>query len=586
MHDTSVGREKKQPFPSVWRTRLILAAFVCLYWFLAVSSNRQYSATYDEPIHLVGGYAALKTADYRFFIDHPPLLPMWMALPLALNSDVKLETRRLSWQRGDVFTICWEFLNQDNDPERLLTRARFMIVLLGIGMGLVVFFWARALYGLTTAAVLLALYGLEPNVLAHTSLATTDVGVTFLIIAALYMLHRVLRGLTFANIAGLCLAFGLAQASKYTALLLGPMVMIVLAYFSLGPEPWPCPWARSRAIIDRGKKLLVSSGLLVLIIAASMAVIWSAYRFSYEPTGAGPGLQSTTDELKPSVDETALASKICAWLDKHRLLPHKYLIGFSLAMMRDKTVHTYFNGVNRTESLWYFYPAVFALKTPTAFLILFILSARVFFSNSVVSKTDRIVILVPLAIYVMALMASSQNTGVRHMLLVYPLMILMAGSLVRRWLHDRRWAVPAVLSALLLTEFLIIYPDYLASFNLLAGGPARGSRWLVDSNLDWGQDLKRLKSWMDNEGVQEVNLGYYGLADPDYYGIKYTRIAGSTRLPWESPRLPGYLAVSMTLLMGIKSGEDVHEFYRPLRDAKPVAVIGRSMPVYWLPSAP
>jgi hypothetical protein len=123
----------------------------------------------------------------------------------------------------------------------------------------------------------------------------------------------------------------------------------------------------------------------------------------------------------------------------------------------------------------------------------------------------------------------------------------------------------------------------LAFFNLLVGGPARGDEYLVDSNLDWGQDLKGLKEWMHRQGVATVNLCYFGSADPDYYGIRYSALPGNGLLQQGSaPQLPGYIAISATNLRGVYFPEELRQFYRPLLQQKPVARIGYSIYVYRL----
>jgi hypothetical protein len=148
------------------------------------------------------------------------------------------------------------------------------------------------------------------------------------------------------------------------------------------------------------------------------------------------------------------------------------------------------------------------------------------------------------------------------------------------------WLCGAILAAGAL-EFAAVYPNNLAFFNRLAGGPSNGYRYLADSNIDWGQDLKPLKAWMDRSNVAHINLAYFGVADPAYYGIDCTFMGGTT-IPGIAPaklappRLPGYVAVSATLLDGVPFAERDRDFYKPLRDREPAADIGGSIKVYWV----
>src|SRR5262249_40359581 len=153
---------------------------------------------------------------------------------------------------------------------------------------------------------------------------------------------------------------------------------------------------------------------------------------------------------------------------------------------------------------------------------------------------------------------SNINIGVRHILPIYAfLFIFIAASFARR-----RWLLVAI-PALIAIESILVFPYYLAFFNLPSGGPAHGPRYLVDSNLDWGQDLKRLKAYIDREHAPGVCLCYFGSALPAYYGI---RELGDALQPRDCLG-----AVSATALVGMYTGDD----YKWLRTREPLARIGK-----------
>jgi hypothetical protein len=194
-------------------------------------------------------------------------------------------------------------------------------------------------------------------------------------------------------------------------------------------------------------------------------------------------------------------------------------------------------------------------------------------------------LLAPIAIVMAAAMTASINIGVRHVLPVYPFVLLLAGSALHaaRQAGGAHLAAAAVAAAAALIEPGFVYPYTLAFFNRAVGGPARGSEYLVDSNLDWGQDLKALKRWMDQNKVERINLGYFGFADPAYYGIRYTPLAGSRN--WtdsrpQAPQLPGYVAVSATLLRGVYEDDTRRADYARLAQLTPAATIGYSIFVF------
>jgi tetratricopeptide (TPR) repeat protein len=134
-------------------------------------------------------------------------------------------------------------------------------------------------------------------------------------------------------------------------------------------------------------------------------------------------------------------------------------------------------------------------------------------------------------------------------------------------------------------EFARAYPYTLAFFNHLVGGPANGYRYLADSNLGWGGNLKRLKQWMERHRIGHANLAYFGQADPGYYEIGHTHLPGAPGFAIEAiarPRLPGYVALSPTIMHGVYSPPHWQMFYAPFRDLEPAAVIGNSLRVYWV----
>lgn len=154
-----------------------------------------------------------------------------------------------------------------------------------------------------------------------------------------------------------------------------------------------------------------------------------------------------------------------------------------------------------------------------------------------------------------------------------------------RWLAWRKPLVTVLLGWLVIVS-VWIYPYYLAFFNLLAGGPDRGWRALVDSNLDWGQDLGRLADWLEDQAIEPVWLSYFGEARPDYYGIHYhgldsfpPRLMNPTARPfYPYDPAPGWYAISATTLQGVHF--DDHDLYAIFRQRRPAAKVGYSIFLY------
>jgi hypothetical protein len=192
-------------------------------------------------------------------------------------------------------------------------------------------------------------------------------------------------------------------------------------------------------------------------------------------------------------------------------------------------------------------------------------------------------------------MLSHLNIGVRHLLPVYPFLFVLCGILGKVWedLAPRRRRIVAVaaLGILLFNTNVVlrgpalVWPHYIAYFNEIAGGPANGYHCLADSNVDWGQDLKALGSWLDAHKVaQPINLCYFGTADPHRYNIRYRNLPGSSC--WTPVNLfdtvpPGWVVISATDLLGVYFMPELREAWREfLEPARQVDTIGNSLLVF------
>jgi 4-amino-4-deoxy-L-arabinose transferase-like glycosyltransferase len=562
----------------------VLCAFAVVFIALTVGSYTQKSATTDEPQHLTAGYTALRLHDYRIDPEHPPFLRMWAALPLMMMADVKLDTNTVSWQTGQNWDFSHHFLYELNDADHLLYRARFMTVLLGILLGALVFSWAQELFGFWTAAAVLALYCFEPNILAHSSLVTTDLGVTCFIFGALYFLWRLTRRFTYGNVAGLATFFALAQVSKFTALLLGPIVVVLLLIPVLRGSAWYYQFRNRGELRSLRDKMLAMAGVIVLLAVISYIAVWAVYGFRYGPTT--PSADLARVQNNPEIlNHVHTISAIANWFDEHRLLPDTYVHSLILSQVKAQRRSAYFAGEFSRTGWWYYFLVAFLVKTPLTVLMLFICGLVLSGKMRGRWKNEDAFLILPLVIYLGIAMTVHLNIGLRHILPMYPLVLLVCGITLEEM--RVRWrpvflAVPIVFAAV---ELGLVYPHCLAFFNQLIGGPRNGHLVLLDSNLDWGQDLKPLKQWMDAHHVEEINLGYFGTADPAYYGIHATPLIGSPLFltaQITEPHLPGYVAVSVQNLHGVWSRQATLNFYEPLLNREPTAVIGYSIHVYWV----
>ena len=552
------------------------AAILVAFAVLSVFSYTQKSATWDEPLHLAHGYAALTRHDFRVDPGHPPLMRMLAALPLLAVPSVTVETSTIDetapidWRPSGQSNLGHRFLYRDNDADRLLYRARFMSVMAGVLLGLLVFFWAQEWLGSGAALLALAFTVFEPNIAAHFSLVTTDAAFTCFAFGTIYFLWRAGNRFDAANIGGCAVLLGMAVATKFTALVLGPIIVALLLVSVF--------WLRTMS----PRQACLFAGVLAV---TAWCAIWAAYGFRYAPGPMDTWLFRYHED--PSVLERVPAVlQLVKWIDERHLLPNAFSQGILITQAYAQVRYAFLAGAYSDTGWWYFFPVAILIKTPVSLLALAgsgLLHVR---NASTRNGAAVVFVLVPILVFLVAAMASRINIGLRHVLMVYPFLALLAAFACKALLERKRGAIVVAAVAIWSLEFGRVYPDMLAFFNALVGGPAHGAEYLVDSSLDWGQDLKPLKRWMDDKGLTEINLAYFGSADPAYYGIQPVYLPGSeSYVPIEqikAPRLPGYVAISATLLTGVLVDESRRDFYKPLLARTPEAIIGHSINVYWI----
>ncbi|MGO9526248.1 MAG: hypothetical protein ACLP0A_01590 [Verrucomicrobiia bacterium] len=574
------------------RTGAVLMLFAVVFEFLTIHSYRRLSATIDEPQHLTDGYVAWKLQDYRVDPDHPPLLRMWAALPLLVTPGIKLDIHSRYWLPFDEWRFCHQFLYQDNDADRLLYPARFMISLLGVLLGILVFSWARELVGFWPAAIVLGLFCVEPNLVAHSGLVTTDLGATCFIFGSVYFAWRMARNFSIGNAIGLTVFFVLAQLSKYSALLLVPILLGLWLVRALTRTPWPCHLRRATLLSSRARKtmlVLVSIGCLVLV---SYATLWAIYSFRYAPTAAGTEQAQFATDVEAQHRLPRLTS-LMQWVDEHHLLPNVCAQGFLSVTAKAQLRPAYLFGEFSERGWWYYFPVAFLIKTPIALLFLSFIGLILWAADGTENWLNGLFVVGPPAAYFIVAMSGHLDIGVRHILIVYPFLLLLAGRTIAALVPSStvgpksRWRTIALAGLCLaqVVEFAAVYPDCLAFFNMSVGGPQHGADYLVDSNLDWGQGLKLLKQWMTEHQVTRINLSYFGYADPAYYGIEYNPLPGSPFFDYGrigKPQVPGYVAVSATNLRGLYLSDFAGGLYASLQKRQPVAVLGHCIYIYWV----
>ncbi|MGP8099538.1 MAG: ArnT family glycosyltransferase [Candidatus Cybelea sp.] len=464
----------------------IVALVLATVALLQISSVRQEAQTWDEAVYISAGYTYWKTGDFRLNSERPPLAKLLVAAPLLfLDSALPLDDP--AWQKADEYAFGARFLYKNRLPaDTILFASRSVTIFVTLLFGLVIVWWMRRRAGPIAAIVALILFAFDPNIIAHGRYATNDFYLAFFFFVTVILWNRALRLGRPTDYALAGCALGLAVCSKLSGVLLVPAAALIA--FSRPPE------VRSLA---RG------AAISALAALAIVAVLYHGQIYHYR------------DVLRDSVDHAR---------------------GGQLA---------YLFGSTFRHGHWYFYPAVAAVKTPIAVFVLIALTAVAIVRRKRLAP-DSLALFLPATLYAIVCVASPIDLGIRILLPIYPL--LYAFVALNLPLPQSRWAVAACL-ALLVAESTMVYPNYLAFFNVLAGGPAQGPRYLLDSNIDWGQDTKKLKAYLQARGVRGACTAYFGTAYPFYYGI--------VQLPWpryvnpsDIPKLDCVVAVSVTWLYG------------------------------------
>jgi dolichyl-phosphate-mannose-protein mannosyltransferase len=561
----------------------LLPAALLLYGTLAVSSMRTKSAVFDETAHLPAGYTYLKVRDFRLNPEHPPLAKELAALPL-LWIEPRVREVSESWQLHQQFEFGHRFLYRWNDGDRLLFWGRVPIVLLGGALAAAVFLWTRRRFGIAAAAIALLLSVLSPDMLAHGQVVTTDIAISLFLFLSVISFRAVSERVTVRRVILTGLAIGAAFASKFSAFALIPTLAMLSIWVAFSPAALVVAVSglRPRAVTGGGRKLAVLALSALGMAAVALALLWTTY--AYQPRLAGDADAERTFEwwrIEPEEPRLAAAVRIARAAG---VLPDAYLYGLVYAFRSTKAHPAFLCGQISYQGWWYYFPTTFLLKTPLA--LLGILALPLAARGKPAGPRLGPFVWLPVLVYVAASLTRNLNIGHRHLLPIYPFLFVAAGVAgAAAWAGSghRRWAVVA-LCVWYAGSVLRVHPHYLAYFNELAGGPSGGWRYLVDSNLDWGQDLRGLKRWMDDHGVARVKLSYFGTADPDYYHLQYEMLPSFMPVPptavVHEVRAGEVVAVSATNLQGVFLGAEVRPLMARLRGLRPIDRVGYSIFIY------
>jgi hypothetical protein len=551
---------------------LVLTAGCAVFVALSLVPLWTNSPTYDEGIHLSAAFAGLTRKDYRLVLEHPPLGRRLAALPLLFQK-VSLPEEPKHWTSDSYWSYSFQFLYQcGNDADTLLRSGRLAMLfwpLLLIGAA---YAWALDLFGPKGALLTLVLSVFNPTLLAHGHLVTTDTAVAALMLLSLAAYQRWLVRPSSRTAIECGLMVGGAIAAKLSGLLI-----VVALGLHLSWRLWKILFGAAPPL--PGPKLRRGLEVALMIVVVEL-VLWGVYGFRFR---ASP---DPAFDLRSVIVNPAWSSRLLGF----PLLPESYSFGIANLNALSALGHpTFLLGEHSLHGWPAYFLFALLVKTPVAALLLFGAAAWAWMRRRSTALPGEGVLLLAATLLLAVSSLSHLQIGIRHILPIFGFLAVLAGGLFAG-LPRFRDSIAAGLLATLVIGVLAASPSYLAYFNLPSRLFAAPHRMLVDSNLDWGQDLSRLKKYMESNRIATVKLGYFGSASPRHLRLDHQRLPALNLYSQHEPEwraaagfAPGdVVAVSATCYAGAYLEHP--DFYRrALGHLQPEAVLGGSILVYRIP---
>jgi hypothetical protein len=570
-------RSETKEVPHARTSFVVLCAILLsiLHAALAVTAGK--SPTFDEPVHLTAGYSYWLRQDFRLDQENGNLPARWAALPLLATRPNFPEAESLPWKKSFAGESSRQFFYKSgNDPDQMLWQGRLMMSVFGGGVCLLIFFWARQIFGTTGGFISETLAVFDPNLLAHSGLVTSDVAAAVFFTAAVWSTWLLLGSISPRTLALAVLAIAGLFLTKMSAPLFLIMAATLTGLRIFSSKPIQIEIV-DHILREKIKKAAVIGGLAMVIGATVVFATWASYCFRFSAVTDNGLPRQMLDARWSRLADDSLFTRWVAMARDHHLLPEAYLYGLAYTHKRSQYRPAFLDGRWSNVGFASFFPRAFAYKTPLPVFGMILMgcaaatlrwrrsSTRSPFPAWQIIRSDLMRLApmgVLLVVYSAFALSTNLNIGHRHLLPVYPAIFIACGACAY-FFRNQGLRLCASLVVLLLgwqsMESLLIRPHYLAYFNQVAGGPANGSKHLVDSSLDWGQDLSSLNTWLAEHKAplsgKSVYLGYFGTADPTWYQVPATALPEADDGLVLSPLRGGLYCISATVLQHVYETE-------------------------------
>jgi len=517
---TKPGRDRHD-----WAAHGAAAVVVSMMGVLAGGAALRESMTVDEPAHLGAGVSYLQKLDMRMNVEHPPLAKVLAGVPLVLRG-IRVDYTSFIWQFADgpftAYLAQWPFghwvITRWNDPQTTLAWARLPMLLLTLALGWLLYLYGSRLGGRAGGLLCVCVYASTPLFLAFGPLVLTDIPVTFFAVLTLWTFATLWQSNgSGRTVSAFATALAGAVLSKFSAgILLLAFVAFQLSLRWMPPRAAPADEHEAREWRRRGWRNTLRG-----VFRAAVIVYAFYFLFSLR---------------QPTTLLAFLGDNPVSIVLRRLLMPAwTFLLGLGLFAMTSVRP-TFVLGHPYSHGVWFYFPVLFALKTPLAALGLFALGVPVALAAR--RRRDANAPIVPaarqlhwraawvfLAVFVAFCLMSQLDISVRHFSIPMALMILLLAPLPRAitrlanagWTLARPLAwISTGLVLLSLATAVRGYPDYIPFLNSLSLG-REGFTLLNDSNLDWCQSFPEVRRFAERKHLESVLLDEYGFTDPTVY---------------------------------------------------------------------
>ncbi len=555
----------------------VLLGTMALQMFAVISRK---SITIDEIVLIPSGYYHLAASNFQLVNEHPPLVKIASAIPLLFLQPNEIKPEETRGTPGSIEQK-WSYEERfwENNPQMFAAIsfwARVPMIMLTVLLGIIIFRFARELFGAPAAVFAVALFSLEPTIVAHGRIVQTDVPAALGYLLLIITLYRYSRGPTMKRAAWIGFAAAVAMMAKFSMLLAGP---IVAGYFVI------MIWRIRRTTSSRSNFLWH----LIIITLVTIVVINAGYLFQHRALNAEDAqwIQESFFRVSGTI---ALLTRVLA-----HILPADFVLGILWQIRHTSEGHPAgLLGMYSRTGWWYYFPVAFTLKTTLPFLLLS-LSALAWAIYEFIRKRDgRLVwLLAPFLIYSIYIMCSRINIGVRYYLPAYCFLIILGGGLLAQLVKIKRlrYAGPGIVIVLMgwvAVEAARTYPNQLSYMNQLA--ISRPHWWyLSDSNVEWGDGTREVADYLLARGETQVRSAFLG----DFMLLHHYGVQSLSLLSEDGAEEPTrYVAIGVSFLNGSTVPESVkidgrdatewerQNYFAAYRQRQPEAIIGGSIYLY------